>query len=447
MKKIVSKKFIGSTLAVCLGLVFNSSPSYALSWVAPENICDLVANANLLKGKKYDKPEQFINTEFKIDRMEALTSQFLDAFKNQKYGKSFVGPDFWKTSFETKRVRNLYDNFVSFPEPVLLAAIIDLQKSSDDQIKKDAKVATALLHLAAPNLSTNPNRWIQLLSEAGNEHYTAVALRARFYAYGGHPELKVDIGSAMGRGQNASELVLKYKGPGGNRYEWDKDNQQIPTESMALELMLANPGRFAQYETRLPILREVKARQDRLYNELPRTQVGVLFRKAKQENLNALELNQKIFQSVQDGNQQKGVIEFINSNRAKKAGEKEVRGTTEPEYDLQFLDMLSQQKELEPKQKEMLLEAQKKRLLAQNFIAAAKEEIAMMSSQGGSNSDNPNETMIRAATFAPLMAATSADLIRSCQVSIKYDQAMRAKSLPQVKNEKPSIDPNTLVDN
>jgi hypothetical protein len=444
MKKIVSKKFIGSTLVVCLGLVFSSSPSYAISWVPADKLCDLVSPSNLLKGKKYDKPEQLINTEFKVDRMEALTTEFLKSFKGQTYGKAFVGPTFWKTSFETIRVRNLYDTFVSFPEPVLLAAIIDLQKSSDDQIKKDAKVATALLHLAAPNLSANPNRWIQLMSEAGNEHYTVVALRARFHAYGGHPDLKVDVGSAMGRVQNAGEIVLKYRGPDKNRYEWDKDNQQVPSESLAFELMLSNPGRFAAYESRLPILREVKARQERLYNELPRTQVGVLFKKAKQENLNALDFNQKIFQNVQDGNKQKGVIEFVNSNRANLPGEKEVRGTTEPEYDIEYLDMMSQQKELDQKQKEMLAEAQKSRIKAQNYIAAAKNEIFGMATQCKSNCDDPNEQMIRAATFAPLMADSSNDLIRSCQVTTRYDQAMRAKSVASPPKTNPTEDPNTL---
>jgi hypothetical protein len=42
------------------------------------------------------------------------------------------------------------------------------------------------------------------------------------------------------------------------------------------------------------------------------------------------------------------------------------------------------------------------------------------------------------------MAESSQELIRSCQVTTRYDQAMRAKSVAPPPKTNPTEDPNTL---
>ena len=137
----------------------------------------------VLGGMKVDTG--LLATEFKVPELEALQDQFMAALRNDKISKTFPSARFFQASFETKKVRAIYDTFLAFPEPDTLAALIQISRASDQQEKADALMALAFLQLQAPNLAISPNRWRENLQGAlGTEHFTSLVFKARMSAYG-----------------------------------------------------------------------------------------------------------------------------------------------------------------------------------------------------------------------------------------------------------------------
>ena len=91
-----------------------------------------------------------IASEFKIQELEALQDEFMKVFRNDRINKTFPSAKFFQASFETKKVRAIYDTFLAFPEPETLAALIQISRASDQQERADALMALTFLHLQAP---------------------------------------------------------------------------------------------------------------------------------------------------------------------------------------------------------------------------------------------------------------------------------------------------------
>ena len=80
--------------------------------------------AGALGGMKIDTG--VIASEFKVPELEALQDDFRTALRKEKISKTFPSARFFQASFETKKVRAIYDTFLAFPDPDTLAALIQI---------------------------------------------------------------------------------------------------------------------------------------------------------------------------------------------------------------------------------------------------------------------------------------------------------------------------------
>ena len=101
--------------------------------------------AGVLARMKIDKG--VIGSEFKVADLESLQDEFQKAFRRANISKTFPNAKFFQASFETAKVRAIYDNFLAFPEPDTLAALIQLSRANDQQERSDALMALVFLHL------------------------------------------------------------------------------------------------------------------------------------------------------------------------------------------------------------------------------------------------------------------------------------------------------------
>jgi hypothetical protein len=382
----------------------------------------------LLAGKKPNTA--LIAEEFKIANLESLQDEFIDRLARPSASKAFVGANYWRSSFETVKVRALYDSFLAFPEPDVLAILIEMsRKASDQQEKNDARMAVAFIHFAAPELSVNPNRGMELFQSAGTEHWTALVYKARLNGYG-EEGVKQNIQAALGYLVQAGSKKSEYMQSRG-RYEFDKNNYEVPYNRLAFAITASAPGKYPAWEQFNPMLQKIDAAQANYMARWPTTRAGKFSGSAMRSNDESLSLGEQVIKMSQSGNANEGALANIQSLRAAKAGDKQTFVSIDPKADAMMLKMLKQSGELNGEQVKLLAQAQVKRYEAQGLIAQVQMDLASQLFGGnGSNRNGEDDLFVRAGMLLPAMAQAQESLIRSCVISTKWEQAMRAKNVP-----------------
>lgn len=372
-----------------------------------------------------------IASEFNVPDLETLQDDFLKAFRKGKISKTFPSARFFQASFETKKVRAIYDSFLAFPEPETLGALIQISRAQDQQERSDALMALTFLHLQAPELSVNKDRWWALYQSAlGTEHFTALVFRARINAYGEYGAK--NLGQALGDLVEAGGLQSKYSRGGGFRMEFDSQNYQLIHTATAKDIFFNEPNMPYRQQWQGPAQMglQIEQAQQAYARQLPNTRVGRMYAEANRINAESITIGNNIIKKTQGGNQLAGQLEGLQSLRASSAGEKPVFEDVSPEVQAAQIKMISKAGSFDKEQKQMLLQAQEKRLAAQGIISQSYTELfqMLMANMGGD--------MVKMA--APLPALTQANnaLIQSCIITAKWEQAMRAKDVPKADTKK-----------
>ena len=372
-----------------------------------------------------------IASEFKVSELEALQDDFTAALRKDKISKTFPSARFFQASFETKKVRAIYDTFLAFPEPDTLAALIQISRAPDQQERADALMALTFLHLQAPDLSINKNRWRETYQAAlsGGEHFTATVFRARMAAYGEHGAK--NLGQALGDLVSAGGLQGKYSQGDGIRKEFDSQNYQLIHTNTAKDIFYNEPNMPYRQQWEGPAKQALQIEQAQLAyaRQLPSTRIGKMYAQASQINAESVQIGNDIIKSTQGGNQLMGQLASLESLKSKNTGEKPVFEDVSPEIQAAQIKMISKTGTLDERQKQMLVQAQEKRLAAQGIISQSYGELLQTLTAGFGD-------MVKMA--APLPALTQANnaLIQSCIISAKWEQAMRAKDVAKVDMKK-----------
>jgi hypothetical protein len=371
-----------------------------------------------------------IASEFNVPELEALQDQFLKALRREKINKTFPGARFFQASFETKKVRGIYDSFLAFPEPETLAALIQVSRAQDAQERADALMALSFLHLQAPELSINKDRWFNLYQSAvGGEHFTALVFRARMNAYGEYGPK--NLGQALGDLVTAGSLRSKYSQSEG-RKEWDTQNYELIHTATAKDIFYNEPKMpyREQWQGPAQMGMQIEQAQQAYARQLPNTRVGRMYAEASRINDESIGIGNNIIKKTQGGNQLAGQLESQKSLRESAPGEKPVFADVSPEVYSAQLRMINKAGALDDEQKMMMVQAQEKRLVSQGIISQSYAELLqmLMANIGGD--------MVKMA--APLPALTQANnaLIQSCIITAKWEQAMRSKDVPKVEPKK-----------
>ncbi len=387
----------------------------------------------VLGNKKVDPAlvATLIKEEFNVKEMVSLQDAFIQSLNKTTDSKAFVGAAYWRSTFETVKVRTLYDSFLAFPEPDILAMIIELSKKSGDaQIKNDARMALAFLHLAAPQISIKPDRWSELVKQVGSEHWTALTFRARLAAFG---ELgtKQEMRTAMGLLTQAGNKKMEYIQSRG-RFEWDKNNYEVPYNQLAFAVTKSMPGQFPAFESFNETFQKIEVAQRQYYSRYPSTRAGKLGQAAHKFNEESAALGKKVVELSQNANALQGTLASYESLTSVKKGDKETYGNVDPQSEAMLLTMYQQLGDLAPEQTKLLEQAQQKRYAAQGLIAEMQMDLAnqLFGGNGQQNQQGQqDDLMVRAATLTPAMAEAQNALIRSCVFAAKWEQAMRAKNV------------------
>jgi len=394
--------------------------------------CSVQAGA--LGSMKVDT--QIIASEFNIPDLELLQNDFYKALRKVAISKTFPSAGFFQASFETKKVRAIYDTFLAFPEPDTLAALIQISRSSDQQEQADALMALTFLHLQAPELSINKDRWWTLFQQASrSEHFTALVFRARMAAYGEYG--KKDLHQALGDLVSAGGLRASYSQGDGIKKEFDTQNYELIHAATAKDIYNNEPNMPFRQQWQEPARMgmQIEQAQQAYARQLPNTRVGRMYAEAERYNAESIRIGNGIIKTTQGGNALIGQIATLQSLRATKAGEKPMFEDVSPEVHSAQIKMISQVSGLDAKQKIMLSEAHENRLAAQGIIAQSFGELMqmMLANFGGD--------IVKMA--APLPALTQANnaLIQSCMLSAKWEQAMRAKDVakPDIKKSETMV--------
>lgn len=372
-----------------------------------------------------------IVSEFKIPELETLQDDFTNALRKDKISKTFPNAKFFQASFETKKVRAIYDTFLAFPEPETLAALIQISRAPDQQERADALMALTFLHLQAPELSISKNRWSETYQSAlsGGEHFTATVFRARMAAYGEHGAK--NLGQALGDLERAGGLQSKYSRRDGISKEFDSQNYQLIHTNTAKDIFYNEPNMPYRQQWEGPARQGMQIEQAQLAyaRQLPSTRIGKMYAQASQINAESLQIGNEIIKSSQGGNQFMGQLASIESLRSKNAGEKQVFEDISPEVQTAQIKMIAKFGTLDSRQKEMLVQAQEKRLAAQGIISQSYGELLQTLTAGFGD-------IVKMATPLPALTLANNALIQSCIISAKWEQAMRAKDVAKVDMKK-----------
>jgi hypothetical protein len=385
----------------------------------------------VLGGMKVDTG--LLATEFKVPELEALQDQFMAAFRNDKISKTFPSARFFQASFETKKVRAIYDTFLAFPEPDTLAALIQISRASDQQEKADALMALAFLQLQAPNLAISPNRWRENLQGAlGTEHFTSLVFKARMSAYGEYGPK--NLSQALGDLVSAGSLPIKYKQGEGTTKEFDTENYQLIHTATAKDIFYNEPNMPSRQQWEGPAKMGMQIEQAQLAfaQKLPSTKIGKMYAQANQFNSESIQIGNDIIKTTQGGNQLAGQIASLESLKSTSKGEKPIFEDISPEIQAAQLKMISKTGTLDQRQKQMLVQAQEKRVAAQGVIAQSYGDLLQTLTSGFGD-------LVKMAAPLPALQQANTALIQSCIISAKWEQAMRAKDLPQVDKKKAEL--------
>lgn len=373
-----------------------------------------------------------ISSEFKVSNLESLQDDFQKALRITNISRTFPNARFFQASFETVKVRSIYDNFLAFPEPDTLAALIQISKAQDQQERSDALMALAFLQLQAPELAISKDRWRELHRAAlSSKHYTALVFRARINAYGEFAPKNLNI--AVSDLQTAGKMKTEYQSnDGGPSKEFDKQNYELVHFATAKDIYNNEPNMpyRQQWQGTAQTAMQVEQAQQAYARQVPNTRVGKMYAEASRINNESIEIGNNIIKKTQGGNQLAGQIEGLKSLRESAPGEKPVFEDVSPEIQALQIKMIAKAGSVDEEQKKMLIQAQEKRLVAQGIISQSYSELIgmLMANMGGD--------MVKMA--APLPALTQANnaLIQSCIISTKWEQALRAKDIPKVEAKK-----------
>ena len=367
-----------------------------------------------------------IASEFKIVDLDSLQDDFRKVFLKSEINKTFPGVGFFRASFETERVRAIYDTFLGFPEPATLAALIQLSRSNDPQERPDAVMALTFIHLQAQELSVNKDRWWQLFQSVKDEvHYTVLSFKARLNTYGEYGPKNLQ--QALADISRAGGLQNNYSlGEGGVKKEFDTQNYQMVTQFTAFDIFRNEPNApyRRQWEPIMKIVLEIEKEQEDFAKRLPSTRVGSMYAEANKLNLESVKLGDEIIRRTQGGNQLLGALESLKSLRSTAPGDKPVFEDISADIQAEQLKMFAKLGTLDAEQKQLLIKAQERRLLAQGIIAQSYGELFRLMTSNMSSIPK---------MAAPLPALTQANnaLIQSCIISSKWEQAMRARDVPK----------------
>ena len=381
--------------------------------------------AGSIAGMKIDT--NLIASEFKIADLEGLQDVFQKALSKGKINKTFPSAKFFQASFETKKIRAIYDTFLAFPEPDTLAAIIQLSRSSDEQERGDALMALVFLHLQASEVSISPTRWSELHQAAlKKEHYTAIEFRARINAYGelGPKNLAQSLGDLV----SAGSLKNTYsQGRGGMKKEFDIQNYGVIHTATAKDIFFNEPNMpyRQQWESPAQMAMQIEEAQKSFAEKLPSTRVGKMYTEAAKYNAESIAIGNDIIKATQGGNQLEGQLQSIKSLKASAQGEKPVFEDVSPEVQAAQIKMLAKVGTLDDTQKKMLVTAQEKRMVAQNIITQSYGELLQLMTA------NAGGDFVQMVAPLPALTAANNNLIQSCMITAKWDQAMRAKDIPK----------------
>jgi hypothetical protein len=360
-----------------------------------------------------------IASEFKVKELISLQDDFLDAFQRKQTSKTFPSAHFFSASFETKRVRAIYDTFLAFPEPDTLAALIQISHSKDDQDRIDGLMALVYLHLQAPALSVAPDRWKELFKQALKPtHYTSLMFKGRIAAYG---ELgPKDLTLAVSALNQANSLKTEYSEMQRNKREFDTQNYEIQL-STAMRDIQKDPSLSPNLRRPdSPIGDQIAAAQEKFEKEFPRMRVGKLSAEAQKYNDQAEKLGNKIIVTSQGENQFEGGKASYKSLSAD-GGATYV--SVDAAHNTRLLKAFGEQTTFSDAQKTLLKQAQEQRLAAQGLIAQAHREIEqiMFSAMSGG--------FVQMTAPLPALKAVNNALISSCVITAKWEQAMRSKDI------------------
>ena len=392
--------------------------------MAPDDWCR--EQAGSLEGVPTDN--SVIASEFKIQNLESLQDLFFEALSRTGISKTFPDARFFAASFETAKVRAIYDSFLSFPEPDTLAALIHLSRSGASQHAGDASMALLFLHLQAPNLSANPNRSRELIAQAvSREHWTSKVFSARVHAFGEYA--RKDLGVATGELVNASTLRSDYsRNDGGVRREFDTENYELIHTDTARRIFENEPNMpfRAQWAEPARMAAQIEAAQKAYASRFPSTRIGRITAEVVQVNKQSIEVGNEIIRSTQGGNQLVGQIASLKSLQERRAGDRDTIVDMDPATQAAQLRMFAKVGDIAPEQRANLARAQELRYTAQGMLATSRGELlAHLLNQ-------TNGGLISMAASLPALSATNAALIQSCQITVKWEQAMRARDVPAV---------------
>jgi DNA-binding protein YbaB len=94
--------------------------------------------------------------------------------------------------------------------------------------------------------------------------------------------------------------------------------------------------------------------------------------------------------------------------------------------------MISKTGSLDQSQKQMLVQAQEKRLAAQGIISQSYGELLQVLTSGFGD-------LVKMTAPLPALQQANNSLIQSCIISAKWEQAMRAKDVPQADKKKAEL--------
>jgi len=370
-----------------------------------------------------------IASEFKIADLDALQDDFRGMFRKGSINKTFPGVGFFRASFETKRIRAIYDTFLAFPEPSTLAALIQLSRGSDPQERADARMALVFIHLQARELSVTPDRWWQLFqSLKGVEHYTMLVFKARVHAYGEYGPK--DLHQALGDLVSAGNLRSRYRDSSSTQKEFDSQNYETIHTATAMSIFRDEPNApfRQQWQGAIQTGMQIQRAQQAFAQQLPSTRIGRMYAEASKINDEAIGLGNEIIRRSQGGNQLLGQIEGLKSLRSTAPGDKPVFEDVSADLQAEQLKMFAKLGNLDNEQKQLLVTAQEKRLLAQGTVAQSFGELFQVMTSGMGD-------LVKMAAPLPALTQANDTLIRSCIVSAKWEQAMRARDVakPDIK--------------
>jgi hypothetical protein len=371
-----------------------------------------------------------IASEFKVSELEALQDDFTTALRKEKISKTFPSAKFFQASFETKKVRAIYDTFLAFPEPETLAALIQISRATDQQERADALMALTFLHIQAPDLSISKNRWWETYQSAlGGEHFTVMVFRARMATYGEYGAK--NLGQALGDLVSAGQLQNKYSRGDGNIKEFDSQNYQVVNSATIKDIYYSEPNlpNRQLWESSAKTWTLIEQAQLAYKDKLPSTRLGKMYAQASQINAESVQIGNDIIKSTQGCNQLLGQLASLESLKSKNTGEKPVFEDVSPEIQAAQIKMISKTGTLDERQKQMLVQAQEKRLAAQGIISQSYGELLQTLTAGFGD-------MVKMLAPLPVLTQANNVLIQSCIISSKWEQAMRAKDVAKVDMKK-----------